>query len=152
MTIKGGRTVVRLPSMRLLIVEPSAIPGNWEWMRQVLSRAIERDDTRSIRDVYDGLVDGLFRAFIVSGEIEGVVVAAINGPALRICYVGGRIEPPARQRVGVLMRAIEHLARQSGCTEVVCAGRAGWARLLDGYDRNTEGGLPTFRKVLTCRT
>lgn len=137
--------------MRLIIVEPAAVPGCWERIRAHVHEAIARDETRDEGAVYADLRRGLYRAFLVEGDIDGAVIAADNVPDFRICYVGGRISPPKARNIATLIRALENVAVQLSCTSIVISGRLGWLRYLSplGFARiEDDGPLPQFRKAL----
>ena len=135
--------------MHLTIIDPSAVPGNWEWMRGHLEKAIKHDPSRDEQYIYEELCRGGYRAFGISGEANGVVVTSDDTPALRICYLGGTITPPIRERVNLLMSAFEDVGRYLDCNSIVMTGRKGWARFLVplGYERlEDDGPSAQFRK------
>lgn len=124
-----------------------AIPGTWERLRELLTRAFERDEASILAD----LKDGFYRAFLVSGEIDGAIIVAESGRDLRINYAGGRISPPRKINIAVMLGAIERAARKAGRKGIVITGRIGWSRYLSplGYARiEDDGPHPQFRKAL----
>lgn len=124
-----------------------AIPGAWEGLRKLLSKAFERDE----ETVFADLRDGYYRAFRIAGEIDGVIIVAESGNDLRINYAGGRISPPRATNVAIMLGAIERAARKAGRQGIVITGRVGWSRYLSplGYARvEDDGPHPQFRKAL----
>lgn len=137
--------------MHLHIVEPSAIPGLWEWMRSLLSSSIAHDDERDEKDVFLALMDGSLRAFIIEGEIRGVVVTQQTGRWFWVIYASGEVDVPRYVNMQRLMRAFECVAEQLDCGQIHMIGRKGWARALRaiGYENFGEvRGHAHVRKVL----
>lgn len=137
--------------MHLYIVEPSAIPGIWEWMRTLLAPAIAVDDEREEGDVLADLIEGRMSAFVLEGEIRGVVVTQQTGPWFWVIYAAGEVDAPRYTNMKRLMRAFEFAAHKAGCGQIHMIGRAGWARALKsmGYERFGEvRGRAHVRKVL----
>lgn len=128
-----------------------AIPGAWEGLRELLREAFRRDEARGEEVIFADLNSGHYRAFRVSGEIEGAIIVAESGHDLRINYAAGRISPPRATNVAIMLGAIERAARKAGRQGIVITGRIGWSRYLSplGYARiEDDGPHPQFRKAL----
>lgn len=138
--------------MHLLIVEPSAIPGNWEWMRGLLSKAIALGK-RTEDEVRDLLIAGRLHALQLTDGGSGLIVYEIGerdyGKVLFLSYVAGSLEGGPKERLRKF-RQIEHafmtVARKHGCVEMQGGGR-NWNEVLDGWEPDGGEGV-SLRKAI----
>jgi hypothetical protein len=138
--------------MHLHIVEPSAIPGQWEWMRSLLAKAIALGKY-SEGEVRDYLISGRLHALQLSDGGSGLIVYEIGerdyGKVLFLSYVAGSLEGGPKERLRKF-RQIEHafitVAKQEGCVEMQGGGR-NWHEVLDGWEPDGGEGI-SLRKAI----
>lgn len=139
--------------MHLHIVEPSAIPGNWEWMRGLLSKAIALDETKTEAEVYRLLMAEKMHAMSLTDGGNGVIVYQVcqkpQGRVLYLCYCAGSLEGGPKERLRK-MRCIERYfieeAKRIGCVEIQGGGR-NWHSVLTGWEHDGGTGI-SLRKTL----
>lgn len=138
--------------MHLSIIEPSAIPDLWEWMRSLLSKPIALG-TRTEDEVRQALIDGRLHALRLSEGGEGIIVYELaeldHGRVMFLSYIGGSLEGGPKERLRKF-RQIEHAfitaARKHGCIELQGGGR-NWPAVLDGWEPDGGEGI-SLRKAI----
>ncbi len=119
----------------------------WQGMFDVLRPAIAAGN-QSEADVKSKLQSGEYAAFRASDEADGWLISATGNGTFYLVYAAGRslTGPEAFRR---MIRDLETIAKQQGCTSMRIEGRRGWERVLPDYSvTDRSGGVSTLVKVI----
>lgn len=113
------------------------VPGAWPDAKPFIERGLEHGSGEyTVRDVFDGLVEGRFQLWLgyIEGKLDAVLVTEIvEYPQYRSCIlrlVAGNIMDHWLPHLG---RSIKDWARAHGCRDMKIEGRPGWKRVLKGW-------------------
>lgn len=118
----------------LLCVPPLLVEGMWPLVAEMIDGAYaEMDDTTP--DVKTWLIEekGLLWVEMRERQVLAAMTTSLvpmrSGLACRMVACGGGALDAWKHHHAI----IENYARDEGCTKVICDGRLGWSRVLDGY-------------------
>lgn len=138
--------------MQFIIVEPSAIPANWEWMRGLLAKAIALG-SRTEDEVRDMLINGQLHALRLVEGGDGAVVYEIAereyGKVLFLSYIAGVLDGGPKERLRKfrqIEQAFMAVAKAAGCVEMQGGGR-NWHVVLEGWEPDGGEGV-SLRKAI----
>lgn len=143
--------------MTLQLVMRSEVPRLWGEMVAAIRPALARE-RRSSWPVLDGLMDGSYEAWAISGPAQGFAVTSVgyveqtNIKACWVIFAGGKVNGGPKLRIAnskAVLAEFERLAKSAGCQEMRLETRAAWRFVLDDYAVLKRGDdYTTFRKVL----
>lgn len=118
-------------------VEPGTAVQIWPRVSEMIDKGLAVCDEVMPDDILDRLASGKMLLWVAIGEANGIIIAAMTTQLVRqrsglvcwMCQCGGeRMRDWSRFHV-----KIEEYAKVEGCVKVVLEGRAGWAKILEGY-------------------
>ena len=112
-------------------IVPSRLPHEWETIGPALAPAIALDPSRDGWTVLDNALSGHWQFWRVGGSQRGYIVTERLNGCLWLIYAAGNGARLTDKRN--LMRMLEQIGRESGCSEVRFEGRD-WRKVFPDYD------------------
>ena len=120
---------------KLLCVPPADVRAFWPHVAPLLKQAIERTNLCRFQDIEDDVLDGdglLWLAW--SGKIDAAATTSLQQMEDGLVCVLSTCGGANMNNWLPLLKKIEAYAKDEGCTALRIFGRAGWQRVLEGYE------------------
>lgn len=123
--------------MQFVHVPPARIADEWPAIAEILAPAVREDPRQTMEGLRKRLVEGADQLVEVTGPGRCLMVIRVSDEL--VCwtkYLSGHIEGGPKARLAIMrdvVRHLENVARDAGCTEHRLCGRD-WSTILPDYE------------------